>query len=70
MAVVTAGAGVVEPCEREIPIALPGEVLVRVRACGVCATDLQILSGEMPAIEIPIVWGMRSSASSKCSATA
>ncbi len=57
MALTAAGAGVLEPCEREIPIALPGEVLVRVRACGVCRTDLHILDGELPAVELPIVPG-------------
>ena len=57
MALTKAGKGVLEPCEREIPIALPGDVLVRVRACGVCRTDLHIVDGELPAVEIPIVPG-------------
>ena len=57
MALTTAGQGVLEPCDREIPIALPGEVLVRVRACGVCRTDLHIVDGDLPAVEIPIVPG-------------
>jgi propanol-preferring alcohol dehydrogenase len=57
MALMSPGAGVVEGCEREIPIALPGEVLVRVRACGVCRTDLHILDGEMTPPEFPIVPG-------------
>ena len=57
MALMRAGAGMVEPCERETPIALPGEVLVRVRACGVCRTDLHILDGEMTPPEVPIVPG-------------
>ena len=52
-----AGARVVEACERELPIALPGEVLVRVRACGVCRTDLHIVDGELPPKEMPIVPG-------------
>ena len=46
-----------EPSEREIPVALPGEVLVRVRACGVCRTDLHIVDGELPPVELPIVPG-------------
>lgn len=57
MALTTAGGGVLEPCERDMPIALPGEVVVRVRACGVCRTDLHIVGGELPAAEIPIVPG-------------
>ena len=50
-------ARVLEPQEREVPIALPGEVLVRVRACGVCRTDLHVVDGELPNPEIPIVPG-------------
>ena len=52
-----AGARVVEATERELPVALPGEVLVRVRACGVCRTDLHIVDGELPPKEMPIVPG-------------
>jgi propanol-preferring alcohol dehydrogenase len=43
--------------EREAPIALPGDVLVKVRACGVCRTDLHILDGEMAAPDFPLVPG-------------
>jgi propanol-preferring alcohol dehydrogenase len=50
-------AGVLVAVEREIPIALPGEVLVRVRACGVCRTDLHIVDGELPGVECPVVPG-------------
>jgi propanol-preferring alcohol dehydrogenase len=57
MALTTAGAGVVEPETREVPIALPGEVLVRVSACGVCRTDLHIVDGELPPPELPVVPG-------------
>ncbi len=52
-----AGAGVVEPIEREVPIALPGEVLVKVRACGVCRTDVHLVDGELPNADIPVVPG-------------
>ena len=57
MALTEEGARALELCEREIPIALPGEVLVRVRACGVCRTDLHILDGDLPPVEMPIVPG-------------
>jgi len=57
MALTRWGAGTLEACEREIPIALPGDVLVRVRACGVCRTDLHIIDGELPPGEIPIIPG-------------
>lgn len=49
-------AGALEECSREIPIALPGEVLVKVHACGVCRTDLHLVDGDL-APEIPIVPG-------------
>ena len=51
------GAGAVEACEPEIPIALPGDVLVRVRACGVCRTDLHLVDGELPPVDPPIIPG-------------
>jgi len=35
----------------------PGEVLLRVRACGVCRTDLHIVSGELPARRPAVIPG-------------
>ena len=35
----------------------PGEVLLRVRACGVCRTDLHIVEGELPAKRAGIIPG-------------
>jgi propanol-preferring alcohol dehydrogenase len=35
----------------------PGEVLVRVAACGVCRTDLHIADGEVPDPKLPLVLG-------------
>lgn len=35
----------------------PGEVLLRVVACGVCRTDLHIVDGDLPAVRSPIVPG-------------
>lgn len=35
----------------------PGEVLLRVRACGVCRTDLHILDGELDRPKLPLVPG-------------
>src|SRR5262245_9771637 len=57
MALTRAGSGSVEPDDREVPVALPGEILVRVRACGVCRTDLHIVDGERRAPHLPIVPG-------------
>jgi alcohol dehydrogenase, propanol-preferring len=41
--------------ERPAPEA--GEVLLRVRACGVCRTDLHLVDGELPEAKLPIVPG-------------
>jgi propanol-preferring alcohol dehydrogenase len=57
MVLTRAGGGQLEACDREVPIALPGEVLVRVRACGVCRTDLHIVDGELSDPELPLVPG-------------
>ena len=57
MALTRAGAGSVELSDREVPIALPGEVLVKVRACGVCRTDLHIVDGDLTPAELPVVPG-------------
>ncbi len=43
--------------ERLVPAPGPHEVLVRVRACGVCRTDLHIADGELPDPKLPLVLG-------------
>ncbi|HTA41117.1 MAG TPA: alcohol dehydrogenase catalytic domain-containing protein, partial [Bryobacteraceae bacterium] len=35
----------------------PGQVLLKVRACGVCRTDLHIVDGELPAIRSSLIPG-------------
>ncbi|MCL7971056.1 MAG: zinc-dependent alcohol dehydrogenase family protein [marine benthic group bacterium] len=35
----------------------PGEILVRVQACGVCRTDLHVIEGDLPRHTLPIVPG-------------
>ncbi|MGV8039457.1 MAG: zinc-dependent alcohol dehydrogenase family protein [Thermoanaerobaculaceae bacterium] len=44
---------------RELPVPEPGpgEVLVRVSACGVCRTDLHLVDGELPGPKLPVVPG-------------
>lgn len=42
--------------ERAVPTPGPGEVLVKVEACGVCGTDFHIFKGEAPA-RPPVVLG-------------
>src|SRR3954452_21629232 len=43
----------------EVPVREPpdGQVLVRVRACGVCRTDLHVVDGELPRPKLPLVPG-------------
>ena len=55
--VLSAGSRELQMLDREAPIALPGDVLVKVRACGVCRTDLHIVDGELPVAEFPLVPG-------------
>jgi propanol-preferring alcohol dehydrogenase len=42
---------------RAIPEPTAGQVLLRVRACGVCRTDLHLLDGEVPIAESPRILG-------------
>ena len=35
----------------------PGQVLLEVRACGVCRTDLHVVDGELPHPKLPLVLG-------------
>ena len=51
------GARELEASDRELPVALPGELLVKVLACGVCRTDLHVVDGELPDGEIPLIPG-------------
>ena len=48
--VLEAAGSPLEPRERERPRPEPGQVLLRVEACGVCRTDLHLLDGELPYI--------------------
>ncbi len=46
-----------EPCELPIPKPASGEILVRVRACGVCHTELDEIEGRTPPPQLPVVPG-------------
>lgn len=49
-----------EPLSRDaLPIPVPGErqILIRVRACGVCRTDLHIADGELTDCSLPVTPG-------------
>lgn len=43
--------------ERPDPVPGPGEVVIKVTACGVCRTDLHVVDGELPQTQLPIVPG-------------
>jgi propanol-preferring alcohol dehydrogenase len=43
--------------ERADPEPGPGEIRVRVAACGVCRTDLHVVDGELPQAKLPVVPG-------------
>lgn len=44
---------------QELPVPVPqqGQLLLRVRACGICRTDLHILDGELNEPNLPIILG-------------
>jgi len=46
-----------EPTELERPAAGPGQILLRVLACGVCRTDLHVVDGELERPKLPLVPG-------------
>lgn len=46
-----------EPMDIGLPIPRAGQALVRVRACGVCRTDLHIRDGELPRRKMPVILG-------------
>jgi propanol-preferring alcohol dehydrogenase len=51
------GDGPLAAVERRPPEPAPGELLLRVAACGICRTDLHIVEGELPLPRVPIVPG-------------
>src|SRR5262245_62079256 len=57
MALMRPGDGKVDALSLEHPAPRPGQVVVRVLACGVCRTDLHVVDGELPAPAVPVVPG-------------
>ena len=43
--------------DRATPEPGPGQLLLAVRACGVCRTDLQLVEGDLPTHRRPVVPG-------------
>jgi len=52
-----APGGQLRDVERPAPRIGSGDVLLQVRACGVCRTDLHVLDGELPDPALPLVLG-------------
>jgi alcohol dehydrogenase, propanol-preferring len=46
-----------QPADLRDPAAGRGQIAVRVRACGVCRTDLHVVDGELPDPKLPLVPG-------------
>ena len=47
----------VEVREVARPVAGPGQLMLRVSACGVCRTDLHIVEGDLPALKTDLIPG-------------
>jgi propanol-preferring alcohol dehydrogenase len=43
--------------ELPVPTPQPGQVLIQVRACAVCRTDLHVVDGELPKPRLPLIPG-------------
>jgi len=57
-AMVLARPGVpLHEADRPVPTPGPGQVLLRVRACGICRTDLHVVDGELADLGRPVVPG-------------
>ncbi len=51
------GSRPLELVARPVPEPGPGEVLLKVRACAVCRTDLHVVDGDLPDIPYPVIPG-------------
>jgi len=40
-----------------VPVPAPGQVLVGIRVCGVCRTDIHVVEGELPDVRRPLIPG-------------
>jgi propanol-preferring alcohol dehydrogenase len=55
--VLSASGAPLQLMQRPDPTPGPGEVRIKVHACGVCRTDLHVVDGELPDIRYPIIPG-------------
>ncbi len=46
-----------QPATVPVPVPGPTQVLIEVRACGVCRTDLHIADGDLPDVRLPLILG-------------
>ena len=46
-----------EMAELDKPLPQPGQVVIRIAACGICRTDLHVVDGEIDLVTLPIVPG-------------
>ena len=49
--------GSLRPAEVEAPVPGPGQVLLKVLACGVCRTDLHLIEGDLEQPKLPLIPG-------------
>jgi len=56
-AVLRRAKGRIELEDRAVPVPGHGEVLIRIRACGICHGDLMVQNGDFPFVRFPIVPG-------------
>ncbi|MBI5419653.1 MAG: zinc-dependent alcohol dehydrogenase family protein [Deltaproteobacteria bacterium] len=43
--------------ETPVPLPGPGEIRVKVSACGICRTDLHVIEGDLPPVRTPLIPG-------------
>lgn len=55
--VANSGSRQLQLVSRPVPEPGPGEVLLKVRACAVCRTDLHLVDGELPSAAYPVIPG-------------
>ena len=51
------GTRPLDAADRPVPEPGPGEVRVRVTACGACRTDIHVVEGDLPAPRLPLIPG-------------
>lgn len=50
-------ASPLSPADVPLPMPGPGEIRVKVSACGVCRTDLHVIEGDLPPPKLPLIPG-------------